>query len=166
MLFCLDFAASSSCKKIFAITTNTKWKYWSANRAHDCIRWPIASLWYICIFAALNASKYVIIIEVTKTVLLKSHNSSSFSCRWCNNDVNLSPAVALERSRIHQPTISLDKMDLVCHSPPTVNPDAFNPLICTLYLSLYFYIFLTMRSLHLQDLCLHNRQLRVSWFYI
>jgi len=31
-----------------------------------CFRWPIASLWYICIFVVLNASKYVIIIEVTK----------------------------------------------------------------------------------------------------
>jgi len=39
---------------------------------------------------------------------------------------NLSPAAAVARSSIHQLTTSMDTMDLVCHGPSTVNPDAFN----------------------------------------
>jgi len=58
-----------------------------------------------------------------------------------HNDINLSPAVALARSSIHQLTISPDTMDLVCHGPSTVNPDAFNPPI-TVYVLYTFYVFL------------------------
>ena len=71
---------------------------------------------------------------------------------------NLSPAAALARSSIHQLTTSTDTMDLVCHGPSTVNPDAFNPYNCLGTLQFLHFV-LTIRSLRLQVMRLHNRQL-------
>ena len=57
------------------------------------------------------------------------------------NDVNLSPAFALARSSIHQPTISPDTMDLACHGPSRVNPDAFKSHFLFLFLFIYLIFF-------------------------
>jgi len=73
----------------------------------------------------LNTTKYIIMTDVTAR---KSPTSSSFRSISANDAImtNLSPAVALARFSSHQLTISPDTMDLACHSPSTVNLDAFN----------------------------------------
>jgi len=54
-------------------------KHGSANLAHARIRCPIASLWYICMLVALNATKYVIMLDVTARLNLEeSHKQYSF----------------------------------------------------------------------------------------
>ena len=61
---------------IYTSTTSHE-KHWSANLAHACIRCQIASLWYICMLVALNATKYVIMTDLTARLNLEESNQYS-----------------------------------------------------------------------------------------
>jgi len=145
------------------------------SKHHYIVAIITAILWYIHRLVALSATKYVIMTDVTARLNLGSPAAIVLEAflQVCNNDINLSPAVALARSSIHQPTISLDTMDLVCHGSSTVNPDAFTPYncLCTLHLIISTFV-LTIRSLHLQ-VCVyiivslleyHDSIFRVTWW--
>jgi len=75
-----------------------------------------------------GGKRYEICNNHSKLEEFHQYSFRSISAGDANNDVNLSSAAALARSSIHQLTTSTDTMDLVCHGPFTVNPDAFNPL--------------------------------------
>ena len=129
-----------------------------------CIRCQIAGLWYICMLVVLNTTKYIIMTDVTAILNLEEFHQQfqRHFCRWCNNDINLWPAVALARSSIHPPT-----MDLVCNGPSTVRSDAFN-LPLTLYvlytLCISTFVWLSHHwSLRLHVLCPHNHQLIILY---
>jgi len=72
-------------------------------------------------------------------VVHQSPTSSNFESISAGDVINLQAGIALARSSIHQPTTSLDTMDLAC--PSTVNPNVLTPHIykrlCTEYLMHY-----------------------------
>ena len=73
---------------------------------------------------ALNATKYVVMTVVTAILIYKSHHAVVVTEAFLQVTQFRSSKIQL-----HQPTTSPDTMDLVCHGPSTVNPDAINPLI-------------------------------------